>query len=137
MQPRVLHLLEQLNLDAGEVPSSNVVFVRSQREKDINNQFNYLAEKCWPFHKSVIEALKPKIIICFGKTAGGFVKNKIAANKLLDEFIENNNRNWKSQIFESEQKIKVVIATHPSIADWTAPETDPSDMIKRAFKEYA
>lgn len=137
MQPRVIHLLNNLNLDAGEVPSSNVVFVRSQREKHINNRFNSLAEKCWPFHKAVIEKLNIKIIICLGKTAGNFVKRKLAANTLLDECIENNNRKWKSQIFESEQKTIVVVATHPSIADWTSPKTDPSDMIKRIFTKYA
>lgn len=133
MQPRVLHLLAHLGLNPGETPSSNIVFVQSRREAVISNRLSQLAEDCWPFHKAVIEKLNPKLILCFGKTAGNFVKKKLDADKCIDEFIEKNNRNWKSQVFLSKQGIKVAIATHPSIADWTAPATDPSEMIKRAI----
>jgi len=42
MQPRVLHLLNYLNLNPGEVPSSNVIFVRSQRESNSSDEANEL-----------------------------------------------------------------------------------------------
>ena len=32
-----------------------------------------------------------------------------------------------------ETSMKVVVATHPSIADWTNPDTDPTKLIKKAI----
>jgi len=90
-----------------------------------------LADECWPFHQFVIETLSPKMIICFGKTAGGYVMKKTNAKKRIDEFIEKNSRCWKSCIYENANGLKVVVATHPSRADWTTPATDPSPMIKK------
>lgn len=133
MQPRVLHLLNYLNLNPGEVPSSNVIFIRSQRESHISNEANELIEQCWPFHSAVINELKPKVILCFGKTAGKYVRKQLSANELIDEFVEKNNRRWKSQAYANKNDVKVIIATHPSIADWSAPDTDPSEMIKRVI----
>ena len=133
MQPRVLHLLSKLNLDPGDIPSSNIIFVRSQRERDISKEASRLCEDCWPFHQAVINELKPKAILCFGKTSGNLLRKKLVANKLIDEFVETNNRNWKSQAFINNEGIKVIVATHPSIADWTAPDTDPSAMINRVI----
>ena len=137
MQPRVLHLLDNLNLNPGEVPSSNVIFVRSARESNISNEVSDLIEQCWPFHSAVIEELAPKAILCFGKTAGQHLKKKLGANKLIDEFVETNNRKWKSQTFINNDGVKVIVATHPSIADWTAPDTDPSNMIRRVIASNA
>jgi len=52
---------------------------------------------------------------------------------LIDEFVETNNRRWKSQAYTNKDGVKVIVATHPSIADWCAPDTDPSKMIKRVI----
>ena len=131
LQPRILHLLKRLELSAHEVPASNVVFVRSSREKEIKELYNEYAEKCWNFHERVINDLSIKTILCFGKTPGNFVKKKLGASILIDEFIENNKRNWKTQVYKNENNVKVIIATHPSIADWTNIKTDPSLIIKK------
>lgn len=133
MQPRVLHLLANLKLNPGEVPSSNVIFVRSKRERNISNEITQLFQDCWPFHQKVIEELKPKAILCFGKTAGKLICQKLNANKMIDEFVEENNRKWKTQAFINKKGIKIIIATHPSIADWTKQESDPSKMIQRVI----
>ncbi|MFA7382966.1 MAG: uracil-DNA glycosylase family protein [Desulfurivibrionaceae bacterium] len=133
MQPRVLHLFSNLGLNPGDIPSSNIIFVRSQREINIRKDADQLSEYCWPFHRAVIEELKPKAILCFGKTAGNLVRKKLAADRHIDEFIETNKRNWKSQAFISIEGVKVIVATHPSIADWTSADTDPSPMIKRVI----
>jgi uracil-DNA glycosylase family 4 len=137
MQPRVLHLLSSLGLNPGETPSSNIIFIRSQRESNISKEADQLSEACWPFHQAVIKLLKSKVILCFGKTAGNLLRKKLSANKLIDEFVETNKRNWKSQAFINNEGIKVIVATHPSIADWTAPDTDPSSMIQRVINKNA
>jgi len=131
LQPRLLHLLGNLNLNPANVPSSNVVFVRTQRESGLINDFSELANLCWPFHKYVIKSQEINNILCFGKTAGKFVRDKLDAHFFVDQFVEKNERKWKTQIYTNINGIKVIVATHPSIADWCNPKTDPSDLIKK------
>src|SRR4051812_49127983 len=38
MQPRVLHLLRRLGRNPGDVPSSNLIFVRTAREIDLKDR---------------------------------------------------------------------------------------------------
>lgn len=134
MAPRVLHLFAKLGVNPGSVPCSNLVFVRSSREGDIKKDIPSLADLCWPFHAYAIEALQPRVVLCFGKTAGNFVCQKLGATALTGEFIEQNNRRWRSQAFTNTKGIKVVVATHPSIADWTAPDADPTRLVRQALK---
>lgn len=57
LQRRVLHLLETLGLDAGTIPSSNLVFARSRQETGISPELPRLIDACWPFHQAVIYGL--------------------------------------------------------------------------------
>jgi len=134
MAPRVTHLFEALGLGAGYVPASNLVFARSRREGDMGSELSSLADLCWPFHALVIERLHPRAILCFGKTAGRYVRKKLCANALSAEFVETNNRRWRSQTFSSGDGPKVIVVTHPSIADWSAPDTDPTQLVREALK---
>lgn len=134
MATRVIHLLNKLDLDPGSVPSSNLVFVRSCREADIRNEMKRFADLCWPFHALVIENLHPKVILCLGRTVGNYVRNRVGANTLLSEFVEQNKRKWRNQVFTNQTGLNVVIATHPSIADWREPNTDPTPLVKNALK---
>jgi hypothetical protein len=134
MQPRVLHLLRRLNLEPQNVPASNVIFVRSAREKDINNQLRQLAELCWPFHQAVIETLGVRVVLCFGQRSGRWVREQLNANNLVDQLVEKNKRRWTSASYKNSNGIAVVVATHPSIADWTTPATDPSQLVKRMLE---
>lgn len=131
LQPRILHLLKSLNLSPHAVPASNVCFVRSQRERNISDKFYEYAELCWPFHEKVIDELEIKAILCFGKTAGNFIKKKLQADELIDEFVEKNNRKWKTQVYKNNKGQIVIVATHPSIADWTNAKTDPSELVRK------
>jgi hypothetical protein len=132
-QPRVLHLFKELNVSPYNVPTSNICFVRSNILLAIAKGFHGYAELCWPFHQEVINELKIKVILCFGKDAGEFVQNKLKANIFLGEFVERNNRKWKTLAFKNEEGLVVILATHPSRADWTNPATDPSAFIKRVL----
>ena len=134
MQPRVLHMFEILGLNPGEVPASNLIFTQSRREKDIEVRWNVLAEECWPFHSEVIRKLGVKTIICFGKKAGKFVASKMSAKTLADEFIENNKRRCRIEAYISDDGVKVIVASHPSIANWRSTSADPCQMIKRVLE---
>ena len=136
MQPRVLHLLRQVNLDPQKAPASNIIFERSAREKDIKSRIPELAEPCWPFHESVIEQLGVRVVLCFGKSSGYWVRKKLQANTFVEEFVEKNNRHWKSVTYKNSSGIAVVVATHPSIADWTNSATDPSHLVKKMLEVH-
>ena len=134
MAPRVLHLLAALGLNPGDIPCSNLVFVRSSREADIGDEIISLADQCWTLHAHAIDRLAPRVVLCFGKTAGNYVRRRVGANTLTAEFIEQNHRRWRSQVFASSTGLKVVVATHPSIADWCAAATDPTPLVREALK---
>src|SRR5690606_1776853 len=130
MQPRVLHLLRRVGLLPGGVPASNIVFARSRRENQFLGSLLSMAEVCWPFHHAVIQRLEPRVVLCFGGTAGEYVRRQLGANKLIREFVEKNNRQWRSRLFRNSAGTAVVVATHPSIANWAAPDTDPSELVE-------
>jgi hypothetical protein len=133
MAPRVLHLFAALRFSPGHVPCSNLVFVRSRREGNIRREMASLADLCWTFHAFAIERLRPRAILCFGQTAGRYVRRKVGANTQYGEFIEMNNRRWRSRAFVSSAGLRVVVATHPSVADWSAASTDPTQLIRDAL----
>ncbi len=133
MAPRVLHLFGSLGLNPGRVPCSNLVFVRSRREGDLKGEMASLADQCWPFHELAIAALTPRAILCLGGTAGRYVRRKVGANALVSEFVEANNRRWRSRTFANARGLSVVVATHPSVADWTAMSTDPTSLVRESL----
>lgn len=135
MAPRVLHLLQRLGLSPGCVPASNLIFARSAREAHIERrELAAMADACWPFHEHVIEKLRPRAILCFGQTAGKYVRARLGANKVIGDFIEENNRRWRSSTFTGSAGVNVVVATHPSIADWRATATDITPLVQEALR---
>lgn len=137
MQPRVLHMLDGLGLDAHEVPASNVVFTRSRGEVDLRDQTAALLDACWPVHEAVIEALEVRAMVCFGGTAGRWVRQRVGADQLFDKFTETNARGWTSEAHRSASGKVVVTVTHPGRADWRNPAADPTDLVRRALASTA
>lgn len=134
MQPRVLHLCARLGLDPGEVPASNPVFVRSSREATMQPRLmDRYADLCWPFHAAVIETLAVQVVVCFGTTTGAKVRARLGAGHEIARFKETNNRGWTSYAHAALSGVRVVTASHPSIADWTNPATDVSDLVSAAL----
>ena len=129
----VLHLYDRLDLDPGEVPASEVVFLRSKGLGSLEGNFNQLAEECWQFHQAVIDRLGVKIVVCIGRDAGKFMRRKLCANEPIDWFSERNKRRWESHSHRSKNGIIVVTLTHASQADWTKPASDPTMLVKRAL----
>lgn len=133
MQPRVLHVLCRLAYEPRRIPASNLVFPRSSRAADLQD-FSPLAKLCWPFHRAVIEHLGVRVILCFGQRCGTWVRRRLEAHSHVDAFIENNKRRWKSSLFSNSRGLMVVTASHPSIADWTAPSSDPTPLVQAALR---
>lgn len=135
MQPRLLHLFNALGLSPGMVPASNLLFVRSRREGDIARDIERFANLCWPFHHCVIASVQPKVILCLGQTAGEYVRAKVGAHERYATFTEQNARKWQSHAYRSSSGLKVVVATHPSVANWAAPASDPTPLLADALRD--
>ncbi len=133
MQPRVLHLLNRLNLDPGEIPASNIVFLRSRQEETFEGNMLDIAEQCWPVHQAIIQRLGVRVILCFGRTAGAWIRAKTNATEIIGEFIERNNRKWSNTLYENFDGLVVADFTHPSRVDWRSPETDPSELLSEVL----
>ncbi|HEX7887545.1 MAG TPA: hypothetical protein VF474_16345 [Phenylobacterium sp.] len=130
MQPRVLHLLKGLDRDPRRAPASNVVFVRTAREVDLAAEKAALLDACWPVHQAVIDGLGVRTILCFGGTAGAWVRERLQAHELAGSFVERNARRWRSLAHLDQQGRCVVTLTHPSIAKWDAAATDPTPFVR-------
>jgi Uracil DNA glycosylase superfamily len=133
MQPRVLHMFRALGMDPGCIPCSNLVFVRSRQEADLKRELPHLVKLCWPFHAAAIENLRPRVVVCLGQTTGDFVRERLAANQQYAEYVEQNDRQWRSRAYKNADGLKVVVATHPSRVNWTCPKTDPTALITAAL----
>ena len=131
MQPRIQHMMRELGLDPRKVPASNVVFVRSRRERDLADEKAELLRACWPVHQAVIDKLMVRAVICLGGTAGRWVRDQVDANRWIDSFREDNDRKWTSEAHENAAGLAVITVTHPSIAAWNTPSADPTPMVAR------
>lgn len=129
LQVRVRHLLNRLGLDVRHVPGSNLIFTRSARSAHLGLDRASLIDLCWPVHDAVLAALRPKAVICLGKSTGEKVSGRVGAKEEIDRFCERNGRRWKSVAWRSPSGLLVFGLSHPAIADWTNPATDPSPMV--------
>ncbi|SCW76398.1 hypothetical protein SAMN02927924_02692 [Sphingobium faniae] len=134
MQPRVLHLLRNLGCDPRLTPASNVVFPRTRNEAELRLEKDWLLEMCWPVHQAVINSLDIRVILCFGATAGKWVREQTGAHQQIAEFREQNARGWKSEAHEAFNGRAVITVTHPGRADWRTPAADPTPLVKRVLQ---
>jgi hypothetical protein len=133
MQPRILHMLAGLNLDARKVPASNVVFVRSATEAALTERKELFLRLCWPVHEAVIRDLGVTTLLCLGGTAGRWAREALGADQLVDSWRETNARGWAGQAHTNVAGQCVVTVPHPSRADWRNPCADPTPLVQRTL----
>lgn len=132
MAPRVLHLFDRIGMDPHDVPASNVVFVRTNNEAALAREKKELLAACWPVHEAVIRNLEVSTILCLGGTAGRWVRSMLRADRAFDRFEETYpDRHWRSAAHLNADGLAVVTLTHPSRANWTDANADPSPLVKR------
>ena len=136
MQPRVLYLIERLGLDPHAVPASNLIFVRSSTEATLLAEKRGLMRACWPVHRAVIDALVVQVVLCFGGTAGRWVRDKLGAGELIDCYRETNRRRWSSEAHRAPGGRVVLTLTHPGRANWCNPHSDPSAFVRRVLNQF-
>jgi uracil-DNA glycosylase len=118
-------MLARLRLDPRAVPASNVIFARSRGEADLRDRKSDLLDACWPIHEAVIAALDVRALVCFGGTAGAWVRERLHAHRRVDTFQENNGRKWTSQA----HRARMAESSSPSpIRD------EPTGVIRRPIR---
>jgi hypothetical protein len=132
LQPRILHMLNGLGLDPRATPASNLVFARTRTEAYLGDGKDELMRACWPVHQAVIDALAIKVILCFGSTVGRFVRDRLGVTDLIDSYVEENDRRWKS-LAHFTPDIIIITASHPGRANWCNPFSDPTPLVRRAL----
>ena len=134
MQRGPLYLFERVGRNPRCVPASELIFPRSSSFKLLANS-DTLADECWPFHQAIIEKLGTRVIVCLGRETGWRVRKYLSAHTKVCEFVENNNRRWKSYLHKSQDGIFVADLTHPSQAKWSEPKSDPTSLVVKALNE--
>jgi hypothetical protein len=130
LQLRLKHMFAQLGLSPRDVPASNVVFVRSQTEALLKSNMSELLAACWPVHEAVMTALKTRIVLALGSTAGRWLRDKIGAHTPAGEFRECNKRRWNSYAHCAGDGRTVITVTHPGRADWCNVASDPTPLVR-------
>jgi hypothetical protein len=64
------------------------------------------------------------------------VRKRLGASRHIGSFEERNARRWQSNTWTTPTGLIVFGLTHPSIADWTNPLTDPSPMVRAFVSGY-
>jgi hypothetical protein len=133
IQRPIRALFDRLGLDPADVPASNALFVRSDNEDKLASKVELL-QCCWPVHEAVIRGLGVTTVLCLGGTAGQWVRSKLGAHRLYDDFVETyEQRHYRSKAHLSQDGIAVLTLTHPSRADWCNVNADPSPLVQRAL----
>jgi hypothetical protein len=144
MQNSVLEYRSKAPFHASIVPKKSPAEQRqdvstcsSARREDLTLRagFPQLAELCWPFHQSVIEQFRIRVVLCLGNDAGDWVRRQLGASSLVGQFVEKNGRRWKSSAYANSNGVGVVVATHPSIADWTKAAIDPTPLLRQLLAD--
>ena len=131
----LLEKLKQLGISLENVPASNLFFRSSSTSDRIERrQRGTFARACWPFHEAVVANLNIRVVTCLSKEADRWVRKQMGASEKVDEFIESNDRKWRSWVHKNKATGRIVIGlTHPSRANWAKPNTDPTGLVVNAL----
>ena len=81
----------------------------------------------------MIETLGVRVVIALGGAAGLHARQRLNAHREVARFVEDNARRWTSYLHEAPSGIRVATLTHPSVADWINPATDPTGLVLQAL----
>ena len=138
-QRRLNHLFEQLGLNAQAVPAAPLIFRRWQHDEDADapttDEKQQLMAACWPFHQAVIDRIGVRVVVCLGSETGNRVRENLgAAREPVREFVENNQRQWRSYAYQAGNRYILSLA-HPVRANWINPDADPTPLVQWALAE--
>ncbi len=98
LQKRVCWILNQLGYNPRKICASNLIFMQS---RDANGVDYKLSDICWKVHESILDIVKPKLLLVFGNSGispYGYLHNKFGGEQ---EFIPSGHGNWKLKGFNT------------------------------------
>ena len=137
---RLIHLLDQLGLNPGEVPAGLLIFPRwasaSQPTAAVKSQW---AEECWPFHQAVLDRLGAPVVVCLSSYTSDWVLKKERQRtgekpQLLHLPELRGAWSLSSHAYQSGDRYILDLA-HPSRSDWTSPDLDPTPLLQWALSQ--
>ncbi len=134
IQKRVRHLFAKIHVNPRETPAGLLIYKRYPRGEHTSQEEKELAEACWPFHEAVIDELEVRVVVCLGQESGKRVCKQLNAQATGDNFTEMNERRWTSRTYQNPDGLYVISLTNPSIAKWTNPAADPTELVQRALE---
>jgi len=96
LQKRVDYLLTNLGYKTKDICASNLIFVSSRSSSEINYG---LAGYCWRFHESILDIIKPKIILCFGISDISSYSFLLALYSGVESTVKSGHGNWECRAF--------------------------------------
>ncbi|MDH4560659.1 hypothetical protein [Pseudomonas sp. BN411] len=99
MQRRTVALLESLGFAVRDICASNLIFVQSKDYKGVEYS---LADKCWPVHRTILDIVKPKLILCCGNSgvsAYGYLKRRFGGE---ESAAASGHGNWSLKAFRAQ-----------------------------------
>lgn len=121
LQERICWVLKRFGVTPRDVCASNLIFVRSISQDNLNYNWFDLASTCWEFHKKMLNIINPKIILCCGNgksSSYGYIKVKC---KGIDEHVYpsgDKNKNLKNFYCNIDGR-DVVVAGMPHLSRYS------------------
>jgi hypothetical protein len=123
LQRSVRWLASELGVTLEDVCASNLIFVRSPDER--SSGFPDTAHKCWPVHLAILEVVRPRLVVTFGKSPYNFLRDELGAESEATPFSAGH-ATWQCRAFGS-GGIQIVglphlsvyaIHKHPNVGRW-------------------
>lgn len=137
-QCRVTTLFWRVGLNIREIASSNLIFERSNKPKDLKKP-KELVDLCWPVHKQVLMELRVKVIVCLGVETARRVRSQLTCAQVqeINEVAPwPNAQKPRVQIYSCAENVLVLQLPHPSRSLWTCHGQDASSWVSSVFDRY-
>ena len=140
LQRNLRHLIKQAGMNPRDVPVSEVVFRTSRGLATLDGKYEDYADLCWSFHEAVLEKLGVRVVVCYGKPSGEYVRQRLDATEKVDEFIvplgETGKRKSRAFSYRNTDGIAVVNLWFPGNGQpyWINPKTDPTGLVLDALQ---
>jgi hypothetical protein len=82
-QKRVVRLMAKLGAEPRKVMATNCIFLESTDAKSLDSRTQELWERHWPIHQSLLDLIRPKIIVCLGLNKSGGSPYWLIQQKIL------------------------------------------------------
>lgn len=142
LHDRILHLLEKIvKVNVEDACVSNLIFCQSKNQSELRGNIKKWVDGCWSVHRAVLEEIKPRVVITFGKTTYMQMLGKMKEDGRVfsDERTENAGwGNWKIRIASETDGVVVIGLPHLSwyTFDGEAPTRKKArDAVMCAAKE--